>query len=57
MKIARDRVVEVLRGRDQQARADWVENSLPEWLEADKHVGLLATLRLDPAELVDASSQ
>ncbi|WP_320066099.1 hypothetical protein [Micromonospora sp. RTGN7] len=56
MKIARDRVVEALRGRDQHARADWVELSLPEWMESEKHVGLLATLRLDPAELVDAPS-
>ena len=56
MNIARDRIVNVLRDRGQQARADWVERELPERVDPAKNVGLLATLRLDPAELADVPS-
>ncbi|MFC5923878.1 hypothetical protein [Micromonospora vulcania] len=56
MRIARNRIVAALRERGQQARADWVERELPEWVDPTKHSGLLATLHLDPADLADASS-
>lgn len=56
MKIARYRIVVALRERGQQTRADWVERELPERVDPAKHVGLLATLRLDPADLADAPS-
>ncbi|WP_167627020.1 hypothetical protein [Micromonospora cremea] len=56
MTIAKHRVVAALRERGQQARADWVERELPERVDSDKHVGLLATLRLDPADLAEATS-
>ncbi|WP_328347875.1 hypothetical protein [Micromonospora sp. NBC_00421] len=56
MRIARHRIVEALRERGQPARATWVERELPEWVDPAKHVGLLATLRLDPAALADAPS-
>ena len=54
MRIARDRIVTALRDRGQQARADWVERELPERVDPAKHSGLLATLNLNPADLVDA---
>ncbi|MER5703163.1 hypothetical protein ABT023_14640 [Micromonospora sp. NPDC002296] len=56
MRIARHRIVDALRGRDQHARADWVERELPEWVDPAKHTGLLSTLRLDPADLAEALS-
>lgn len=56
MSIARDRIVNVLRARGQQVRADWVERELPERVDPGEHAGLLALLRLDPADLVDAPS-
>ncbi|MEO3774028.1 hypothetical protein [Micromonospora sp. B9E7] len=56
MRIARDRIIAALRDRGQQARADWVERELPERVDPAKHAGLLATLHLDPADLVDSSS-
>jgi hypothetical protein len=56
MRIARHRIVSALRERGQRARADWVERELPERVDSEKHVGLLATLRLDPADLADATS-
>ncbi|MFF5176472.1 hypothetical protein ACFY2Q_00390 [Micromonospora sp. NPDC000316] len=56
MRIAKHRIVDALRDRGQQARADWVERELPERVDPAKHSGLLATLHLDPADLVDAPS-
>ena len=56
MRIAKHRIVAALRERGQQARADWVERELPERVDSDKHVGLLGTLRLDPADLAEATS-
>ncbi|MFG2058493.1 hypothetical protein ACGFI9_31155 [Micromonospora sp. NPDC048930] len=56
MNIARQRIVSILRQRGQQVRADWVERELPERVDPKEHAGLLATLRLDPADLVDAPS-
>ncbi|MEU1753073.1 hypothetical protein ABZ436_10505 [Micromonospora matsumotoense] len=56
MRIARHRIVDVLRERGQPARATWVERELPEWVDPVGHSGLLATLRIDPAALVDAPS-
>lgn len=56
MRIARHRIVDALRERGQLARATWVERELPEWVDPARHSGLLATLRLDPAALVDAPS-
>ncbi len=56
MKIPRYRIVAALRERGQQARADWVERELPERVDPNKHMGLLATLRLDPADFADAPS-
>ncbi|ROO63238.1 hypothetical protein EDC02_5259 [Micromonospora sp. Llam0] len=56
MSIARQRIVTALRERGQQIRADWVERELPERVDPDKHVGLLTTLRLDPADLTDRSA-
>lgn len=54
MNIARQRIVSILRLRGQQVRADWVERELPERVDPEEHAGLLALLRLDPADLVDA---
>ncbi|GHJ17769.1 MULTISPECIES: hypothetical protein [unclassified Micromonospora] len=53
MTIARQRIVSLLRERGQRVRADWVERELPEQVDPEKHAGLLAILRLDPADLVD----
>jgi hypothetical protein len=54
MTIARHRIVDALRARGQHARADWIEQELPEQVELAKNYGLLATLHLDPAALADS---
>ena len=51
MQIARSKIVEALRRRGQDTRADWVERELPEEVDTTKHGGLLATLGLDAREL------
>lgn len=56
MRIAEHRIVEGLRERGQRARAGWVERDLPERVDPDKCAGLLAPRRLDPADLVEATS-
>ncbi|WP_200213809.1 hypothetical protein [Micromonospora coerulea] len=56
MRIARHKIVTALRDRGQLARADWVERELPERVNPAEHAGLLATLRLDPADLADEPS-
>ncbi|MBU8858583.1 MULTISPECIES: hypothetical protein [unclassified Micromonospora] len=56
MRIARYRITAALRERGQQVRAEWVERELPELVDSDQHAGLLATLRLDPADLAATRS-
>ena len=56
MIISKAAVLAVLRGRGQNARADFVDRELPDRIDTDKHGGLLATLNLDLAELIDTPS-
>ncbi|MEU2610187.1 DUF5994 family protein [Micromonospora sp. NPDC007271] len=56
MTIARHTIVSALRRRGQHTRADWVERELPEQVDTTRHAGLLATLRLDPAELGESTA-
>lgn len=51
MTVSRHTIVAALRRRGQHTRADWVERELPAQVDTTRHAGLLATLRLDPAEL------
>lgn len=51
MKIDKARVLEALRQKGQDARADFVDRQLPEVIDVDSNAGLLKTLGLDVAEL------
>jgi hypothetical protein len=51
MTIARTEIIDVLRRRGQHMRADWVARELPEQVDTTRHASLLATLRIEPAEL------
>jgi hypothetical protein len=53
MEIEKSRIVAALRERGLDARADFVERELPDVVDTNRHGGLLATLNLDPAELID----
>jgi hypothetical protein len=54
MTISKARVLAVLRERGQHARAAFVDRELPDRIDPSRHVGLLATLHLDPSDLADA---
>ena len=53
MKIAKNRIVEALRERGQDIRAEWVARELPDVVDTGTHGGLLATLHLDPKTLAE----
>jgi hypothetical protein len=54
MIISKAAVVSALRARGQHDRAVFVERELPDDIDTSRHGGLLAMLRLDPAELSEA---
>jgi hypothetical protein len=53
MLIEKERILAILRGRGQDARADWVDRELQDEVETDRHTGLLSTLRISPADLAE----
>jgi hypothetical protein len=57
MIIAKEAVIALLRERGQDARADFVDRELPDRIDSDRHGGLLATLRLNLAELAESTPQ
>jgi hypothetical protein len=54
MKIDKSKILEALRERGQDSRADWVDRELPDRIDTAVHGGILATLHLNPAEFADA---
>ena len=57
MIVPKNVIITKLRERGQHQRADFVDRQLPDDVDLAKHGGRLATLHLDPDELVrDASS-
>ena len=42
-------ILNALRDRGEDRRADWVDKELPDEVDTYVHAGLLAMLRLDPA--------
>jgi len=56
-EVDKQKILQVLRERGLHARADWVDRQLPERVDLDKNVGLLATLNIRPADLADPSAQ
>lgn len=53
MTIAKTAVLAALRERGQHDRAEFVDRELPDHIDVDRHGGLLAMLRLDPAQLAE----
>jgi hypothetical protein len=56
MMIDKQVILKALRDRGQDMRADWVDKELPDEVDTYVHAGILATLRLDPAELSPSPS-
>ena len=53
MLIEKEKILAILRGRGQDIRADWVDRELQDEVDTDRNAGLLATLRLTPADLAE----
>lgn len=54
MLINKQEIIDVLRARGQNERADWVDRDLPDQCDTDRHRGLLQMLRIDLADLTAA---
>jgi hypothetical protein len=55
MNVERSRIVAVLRHRNLDDRADWVQRTLPDIVDLSRNSGLLATLKIEPTDLVDTA--
>jgi len=53
MEINKTKVVELLKRRGLNDRAEWVDRQLPARIDVYDNAGLLATLSIDPNELAD----
>jgi hypothetical protein len=56
MIIAKSVIIEKLRERGQDVRADWVDKELPDSVDTFLYSGLLATLNLSPEALAAGTS-
>jgi hypothetical protein len=56
MEIAKSRILDALRDRGQDIRAEWVDRDLPDRVDSLRNAGLLALLGLNPADLADKPS-
>lgn len=52
MLTRKRKLVDILRARGQQDRADWVERDLPDEFDTDRHRGLMDMLRVTEGDLV-----
>jgi hypothetical protein len=52
MNIPKQLIIDRLRERNLNARADWVDRTLPDEIDPYEHSGLLATLNLKVEDLI-----
>ncbi|HKN57096.1 MAG TPA: hypothetical protein VJX66_31705 [Amycolatopsis sp.] len=52
-EVDKQKILQVLRDRGLDARAEWVDRQLPARVDLQKNAGLLATLHICPADLAD----
>lgn len=52
MQIDKDQILQLLRSRGQDDKAQQAEQELPGQVDTDQHAGLLSQLGLDPMELI-----
>lgn len=51
MEIPKDKILELLRSRGDDDKADQADNELPDQVETERDSGLLDKLGIDPKEL------
>lgn len=52
MQIDKDQILQLLRSRGDNDKAQQAEQELPGTVDTDQHAGLLSKLGLDPADLM-----
>jgi len=52
-EVDKDKILQILRDRGEHARAQWVDQQLPQRVDVEKNAGLLATLHISPSQLTD----
>ena len=52
MQIPKDKILELLRSRGDQDKADQAEGELPDQVDTDRDAGLLQKFGIDPGELL-----
>src|SRR3954447_17928230 len=52
MEIPKDKILQLLRERGQDDKAQQADNELPDQVDPEQHAGLLSKLGLDPGELL-----
>ena len=52
MEIPKDKVLELLRERGDDEKANQAEQELPDQVDPEQHSGLLAKFGIDPQELI-----
>jgi len=52
MQIPKEQILELLRSRGQDDKAQQADGELPEQVDTEQHAGILQKLGLDPGDLV-----
>jgi hypothetical protein len=52
MEIPKDKILELLRSRGEQDKADQADSELPDSVDTEKHADLLNKLGIDPGDLL-----
>ena len=53
MEIPKDKIIELLRDRGQDDKADQADRELPDQVDTEQHADLLSKIGVDPEELAD----
>jgi hypothetical protein len=51
MEIPKDKILDLLRQRDEHDKADQAERELPDQVDTDRDAGVLSKLGVDPQDL------
>ena len=52
MEIPKDQILQLLRSRGEDAKADQANSQLPDQVDPEQHAGLLNQLGIDPQDLL-----
>jgi hypothetical protein len=55
MEIPKDQILQLLRSRGEDQKADQAQNELPDQVDPEQHAGQLEKLGIDPQELLGSA--